>query len=202
LNNSSAAEPYVAAPAVSILVVCTANQCRSPMAAALLDRELARCGVPAQVRSAGTNAVAEVPPTDDAISVMKADGLDISTHRSRPVEAEDLDRADVIITMTRGHLRDLATRSPVAFPRLFTLKELARRAQDQPRGEDEDLRAWVTRLGAERRTTDLLGDDPVDDIADPIGCAVEVYSAVARELAEATSGVVTAGWGRGDDADT
>jgi len=178
--------------------VCTANQCRSPMAAALLDRDLSRCGVPAQVRSAGTNAVADVPATDDAILVMKADGFDLSTHRSRPVEAGDLDRADVIITMTRAHLRDLATRSPMAFPRLFTLKELARRAQDQPRAEDEDLRAWITRLGAERRTTDLLGDDPVDDIEDPIGSPVEVYAAVARELAEATSSVVDAGWCRGD----
>jgi hypothetical protein len=86
----------------------------------------------------------------------------------------------------------------MAFPRLFTLKELARRAQDQPRDEDEDLRAWITRLGADRRTTDLLGDDPVDDIDDPIGGTVAGYSAVARELADATSSVVNAGWCRGD----
>jgi protein-tyrosine phosphatase len=197
-GNTPDAEPYAAAPVAHILVVCTANQCRSPMAAALLDRELARGRVPAQVRSAGTNAVADVPATDDAILVMKADGLDISAHRSRPVEAGDLDRADVIITMTRAQLRELATRSPMAFPRLFTLKELARRAQDQPRDADEDLRAWITRLGAERRTTDLLGDDPVDDIEDPIGGPVEGYSAVARELADATSSVVNAGWCRGD----
>jgi low molecular weight protein-tyrosine phosphatase len=184
---------------VNILVVCTANQCRSPMAAALLDRELTRCGVPARVQSAGTNAVADIPATDDAIVVMKADGLDISTHRSRPVDTADLDRADVVVTMTRAQLRDLATRSPAAFPRVFTLKELARRAQEQPRERDEELRTWITRLGAERRTTDLLGDDPVDDVEDPIGCPVEVYAAVAGELDDAVSSVVDAGWCRGSE---
>jgi protein-tyrosine phosphatase len=185
---------------VNILIVCTANQCRSPMAAALLARELTRAGVTARVQSAGTSAVADIPATDDAVTVMKADGLDISTHRSRPVDADELDRADVVVTMTRAQLRDLATRSPAAFPRLFTMKELARRAQEQRRDRDEQMRAWITRLGAGRRTTDLLGEDPVDDVEDPIGCPVEVYAAVAGELADAISNVVDAGWyRRGDD---
>jgi protein-tyrosine phosphatase len=184
---------------VNILVVCTANQCRSPMAAALLDRELTRCGVPARVRSAGTNAVADIPATEDAITVMKSDGLDISTHRSRPVDTDELERADVVVTMTRAQLRELATRSPSAFPCVFTMKELARRAQEQPRGRDEEMRAWIIRLGAGRRTTDLLGEDPDDDVEDPIGCPVEVYAAVAGELADAVSNVVDAGWCRGDD---
>jgi protein-tyrosine phosphatase len=195
--NPSEAEPHAAA-AVNVLVVCTANQCRSPMAAALLDRELARAGVPARVLSAGTNAVADIPPTDDAFAVMKDEGLDISAHRSRPVATDEVERADVVVTMTRAHLRDLATRSPAAFPRLFTLKELARRAQEQPRDAGEELRGWIARLSAERRTTDLLGDDPVDDVEDPIGCALDVYASVAAELGEAITRFVAAGWPRGD----
>jgi protein-tyrosine phosphatase len=168
------------------------------MAAALLDRELTRAGVPARILSAGINAVADIPPTDDAIAVMKDDGLDISTHRSRPVATDEVDGADVVVTMTRAHLRDLATRSPGAFPRLFTLKELARRAQEQPRQPREELQAWIARLSAERRTTDLLGDDPGDDVEDPIGCPREVYAAVAAELADAIGRFVAAGWPRGD----
>src|SRR5262245_7223991 len=166
------------------------------MAEAILERELAGSGVAARVQSAGTNAVADIPATDDAIAVMKGDGLDISAHRSRPVDADELARADVVITMTRAQLRELATRSPAAFPRLFTLKELARRAQDQPREPDEELRAWIARIGAGRRTTDLLGDDPVDDVEDPIGRPIEVYTAVARELTDAITSVLDAGWRR------
>jgi protein-tyrosine phosphatase len=176
-----------------LLVVCTANQCRSPMAAALFERELTRGGMQARVTSAGTNAVADIPPTDDAIAVMRDDGLDISAHRSRPVEVDEVDRADLVVTMTRAQLRDLATRSPAAFPRLYTLKELARRALDRPREDGEDVHAWSARLSAGRRTTDLLGDDPADDVEDPIGCPRDVYVAVARELADAISIVVAAG---------
>jgi len=184
---------------VNILVICTANQCRSPMAAAILHRALTRRGVQAEIRSAGTSVVGSAPATHDAVVVMKAEGLDISTHRSRPLEPNDADRSDIIITMTRAQLRDVATQSPAAFSRVFTLKELARRARGHGRVEGEDVGAWVTRLGAGRRTTDLLGDDPVDDVEDPIGCPIEVYSAVARELTHAISSVVDAGWARGRD---
>jgi protein-tyrosine phosphatase len=183
---------------MNVLVVCTANQCRSPMAAALLDRALAERGAPARVQSAGTDAIADIPATDDAITVMKGEGLDISAHRSRPVATSEVDAADVVVTMTRAHLRDLATRSPATFPRVFTLKELARRAREQPRDRGEEVRAWVTRLSADRRTTDLLGDDPLDDVEDPIGCPLERYSEVEAELAAAVAGVVDAGW-RADD---
>jgi protein-tyrosine phosphatase len=129
---------------------------------------------------------------------MEAEGLDISTHRSRPLEPNDVDRSNIIITMTRAQLRELATRSPSAFSHLFTLKELARRAREHGRVEGEDIGAWVTRLGAGRRTTDLLGDNPFGDVEDPIGRPIEVYSAVARELTRAISSVVDAGWAGGD----
>jgi protein-tyrosine phosphatase len=197
-GNRTDPEPHATA-ALRALVVCTANQCRSPMAAALLDRELTRRGIPADVRSAGTSAVPDIPPTDDAIALMKDDGLDISAHRSRPVATDELQRADVVVTMTRAHLRDLATRSPAAFPRMFTLKELARRAQEEPRENDDEVRGWIARLSAERRTTDLLGDDPMDDVEDPIGCPIDVYAAVVVELTDAIARLVAAGWPRGDD---
>jgi protein-tyrosine phosphatase len=165
------------------------------MAAAMLDRELTRRHIDAQVRSAGTSAVPGIPATSEAIAVMQTDGYDLSMHQSRPVEMTDLERADVIVTMTRAQLRELATRSPTVFPRLFTVKELARRANDHPpRQEDEDVRAWVARLGAGRRTTDLLGDDPLDDVVDPIGSPIETYMSVAAELAAAITAVADAGW--------
>jgi protein-tyrosine phosphatase len=202
LNSAASAsafgvEPAATEPGLNILVVCTANQCRSPMAAALLEREFARYAVPVLVHSAGTMAVPDIPATDDAIAVMKEDGLDISTHRSRPVAAGEIDTADLVVTMTRAQLRDVATRSPAAFSRLFTLKELARRAQERPRTDGEEIGDWTTRLGAGRRTTDLLGDDAADDVEDPIGHPAEFYTEVARELAVATSSVVDAGWRRG-----
>jgi protein-tyrosine-phosphatase len=179
---------------VDILVVCTANQGRSPMAAAIIRHELELRGVDARVDSVGTKAAFGISATREAIDVMDAAGFDISQHASRPVEASDIDRADIVLTMTRAQLRELAIRSPAAFPRLFTLKELARLARARGLRRDEDVREWINRLSAGRRTTDLLGDDPLDDVDDPVGCSLEVYAAVARELTRATADIVDACW--------
>jgi protein-tyrosine-phosphatase len=181
---------------VDILVVCTANQSRSPMAEAMIRRELELRGVDAHVDSAGTKAAFGIPATREAIAVMDADGFDITQHASRPVEATDLDRADIILTMTRAQLRELAIRSPGAFPRLFTMKELARLARAGGPRRHQDVGGWIGHVAAGRRTTDLLGDDPLDDVDDPVGCSLEVYAAVARELTRATADVVDACWPR------
>ncbi|HEY4409793.1 MAG TPA: low molecular weight phosphotyrosine protein phosphatase, partial [Acidimicrobiia bacterium] len=59
--------------------MCTANQCRSPMAEALLSRRLAG----ADVRSAAAAGRAGIPASAGAVQSMAALGLDIGGHRSR-----------------------------------------------------------------------------------------------------------------------
>ena len=67
-----------------IVVLCTANVCRSPMAAALLARRLAALGVTVPVRSAGMIGSGD-PPHPEVISVMASYGIEIASHRSRIV---------------------------------------------------------------------------------------------------------------------
>ena len=69
-----------------IVVLCTANVCRSPMAAALLARRLSELGVAAQVRSAGMLGGGD-PPLPEVVSVMAGYGIDLTAHRSRVVRA-------------------------------------------------------------------------------------------------------------------
>jgi len=164
------------------------------MAEALLVRELAARGAAARVRSGGTRARPGYPATDESIRVMQSFGLDIAAHRSRPVESTELEHSDLIVTMTRGQLRDLATRAPGIFPRLFTVKEFARRASDADHRGEETVRDWAARLGASRPTSDLVGSRDADDIKDPIGKPLDVYNAVARELSVAITQIVRAGW--------
>ena len=76
-----------------IVVLCTANVCRSPMAAALLARRLSEFGVTARVRSAGMLRDGD-PPLPEVVSVMAGYGIDITAHRSRLVGAADLARAE------------------------------------------------------------------------------------------------------------
>src|SRR5512139_3295748 len=90
----------------SVLLVCTANQCRSPMAEALLKSLAARRGEADrwQIQSAGTWAVPGRPATQLAQVVMRRRSIDMSSHRSRLIDADMLAAASVILVMTRHHL--------------------------------------------------------------------------------------------------
>jgi protein-tyrosine-phosphatase len=87
-----------------ILLVCTGNICRSPLAAALLERALAARGVEGiAVTSAGTGAWDGAPASEGAYLVGLERGLDLSTHRARLLTRELVEAADLILTMARHH---------------------------------------------------------------------------------------------------
>src|SRR2546422_901671 len=87
-----------------ILLVCTGNICRSPLAAALLERALVERGIQGiAVASAGTGAWDGAPVSEGAYLVGLERGLDLSSHRARLLTRELVDGADLILTMARHH---------------------------------------------------------------------------------------------------
>jgi low molecular weight protein-tyrosine phosphatase len=171
-----------------VLVVCTANLCRSPVAAALLARQFDGMvdvdGRRWTVASAGTTAHrADADP--DTASAAASIGLDLGDHRPRVVAAADVEHADLILTMTRAQLRQLVAEAPGAWPKTFTLRELLRRAQSLPRAET--VEAWLAAAGAGRRAADVMRASADDDIADPYRCGRAANDAMVRELAVLTT---------------
>lgn len=88
-----------------ILVVCTGNICRSPMAEGLLHHRLppALRGRVA-VGSAGTNALHGHQAEPYAVQTMARHGIDIRPHRARQLTIDLAKRADLILAMERTHV--------------------------------------------------------------------------------------------------
>ena len=102
-------------PVVRVLFVCTGNTCRSPLAAAALRAELGEDAPFVEVSSAGIAATAGQPASEGSRRVAQADGLDLSSHRSRPMTATLGREADYIFVMSPEHraaIEALGVRGP------------------------------------------------------------------------------------------
>lgn len=93
-----------------ILLVCTENICRSPMAEGLLRHYLQQTDLRDQVEvsSAGTQASQRGSrPDQRAIKVAALRGIDLGRIKARRVTARDLVRSDFIFVMDESNMRDL-----------------------------------------------------------------------------------------------
>ena len=112
---------------VRILLVCTGNTCRSPMAAALLQDRLKAWGVAdaVEVSSAGIAAWTGQAASAAAIEVMARQGLALAAHRARQIDSGQVYANDLVLAMTRSHKESLLCIAPGARNKIFTLAEYA-----------------------------------------------------------------------------
>lgn len=122
-----------------LLFVCSGNTCRSPMAEAVMRKRWAtRLGIRGDellahgvgVGSAGTGARPGAHASDEAMELLKARGIDLAPHRSRPVTLALCTAADEIYAMTAGHRRTLLQNAPDAAAKLALLDPKGRDVAD------------------------------------------------------------------------
>ncbi len=111
-----------------ILIICTANICRSPVAEAILRDRLAKRGLEDwTVSSAGTWAMTRRGASENSVIVAREYGLDISSHQARMVEEEYLREADLVLCMEAGHAEALRAEFQGQAHKVFMLTEMAGR---------------------------------------------------------------------------
>jgi protein-tyrosine phosphatase len=153
------------------------------MAQASLTALVAARGITAQVDSAGLLPGGATLPVE-TVDALQAVGLGpLPDYTSARVTVDGVKQADLVLGMTREHVRELIVAVPDAWQHTFTLKELVRRGETiGPRGSAEVLDEWLRRLSEERTRAELLGSSLDDDVVDPIGGTPAEFERTAREI--------------------
>lgn len=114
-----------------ILVVCSGNTCRSPMAQALMLQYIKQNNYShLKIESAGLFTWEGLTASTEAVEVLKNEGLDISTHKSRQINNSMINNSDLILTMTKAHCEYLQDKFPDKADAIFVLSVFAGTGSD------------------------------------------------------------------------
>jgi protein-tyrosine-phosphatase len=118
------------APERLFLFVCSGNTCRSPMAAAIANAEIAaRLGIPfealetvnVRALSAGVSANVGAPLTDEAAEVLRSLSVPVKPHAARNLTAELAEQAELIFCMTKAHRKAVIEMLPAVAGKTYCL---------------------------------------------------------------------------------
>ena len=107
---------------MNILFVCTGNTCRSPMAAAIMEKIAVENDLDVLIESAGLFANVGGTASDEAIEALDKMGIDLTFHQTKPITEELIEKSDIFLAMTQAHKELL---KPMAGDKVYTLKEYA-----------------------------------------------------------------------------
>ena len=158
-----------------MLLVCTANICRSPAAARLLA---GRLGPAIEFESRGTRSIPGAPMCEVSANWVLMNGGDAAgSHVSRQLELADIKASTLILTASQHQRAKVIELRPSAQVRTFTLAQAARIARwrgpaiqaGMPDQADlPDRLLWLAEeLDANRGAAARPGPDASDDLADP-----------------------------------
>ena len=171
----------------TIVLMCTANRIRSPLAESFLRAHLG--DLPARVESVGVEGWEGQPAMPEAAEVALELGGDLSAHSARPLSAVDLSTADLVLGFESRHVKRAISDGNAPPERTFTLPQFVKCLEraDTPDGDDLVARARAAvglaheqrshGTGGSRRTREI-------EIVDPLGGPKSAYRNTALRIRE------------------
>lgn len=170
----------------TVLILCTANRCRSPMAEYLLRACIEELDLDWSITSSGLHAYEGGLMHPFAVTALHHRGIQVDeAWTTRRLDSARLAASDLILTATHQHLSTLITSSPAVVRRSFVLGQFARlldHVTDVPRARTP---AELIRLAGQARALMQPRAQQFDDVRDPIGHKQQVFDACANELSAA-----------------
>lgn len=136
----------------SILFVCTANQFRSPLCVAFYEKALAERGICGKwtVDSAGTWVEQKTGAHPAALREGKKLGVDVSQHRTKEINGQLIEAADLVVVMTENQKEALLCEFAAQKGKIVMLSELTGRDKadipDPVTSDAGDLGVFVQEL--------------------------------------------------------
>jgi protein-tyrosine phosphatase len=183
------AEPF------TVLVICTANQYRSPLGEFFLRAGAERRGLPWRVGSAGTHARGG-DPLDPLIEELLADhDLRPDGWRSRRLTSAVLAEADLVLTAERSNRSAVSILEPAARGRTFLLLQFARLvAAALTSASANGTNVWKDLISTAAAAQAQLQPAPEgdDEVADPVGRSMRTFRACLTSIHAAAETITAA----------
>jgi protein-tyrosine phosphatase len=171
-----------------VLIVCSANHCRSPLAEFLLREALPGSGLGWSIASAGTHAYEGLPMHELAAELLAARGIASDWWSSQRLTGSLVAGADLVLTAELSHRREVVTLEPRALGKTFTLLQFARLSEQvepvaslsgHPQGPELLARATAARSELQPSPPELA------EIADPMGRGARAFQVCADTITRA-----------------
>jgi len=170
-----------------ILVVCTGNVCRSPYIHLRLAHELADLDI--DVESAGTGALVGYPVDPGSAALLDAAGVPWRKFRAQRLTAPIVEQADLILTATRRHRRQVVQEVPAALRKTFVLTDFADLVEGLQADNIEHVRrrslvARAAAAAADRHHLVHARTDEDADIVDPFRLDPDAFVLMKEQARE------------------